>query len=176
VLSATPAHSAAAQAATIRETFRPLDPGERVDVDRAPDRELARLPRVSLALARRIVADRQERGPFRSLEGLDRVPGIGPRTLERLGPHITFSGISGRLLTGVADSLLPPPDSLVRVNLAGVRELRTLPGIGPRRAEAILAWRGRHGFFTEASDLAKVPGVSANMVKTFDHRLDFTTP
>lgn len=176
LLSATPAHSAAAQAARIRETFRPLAPGERVDVDRAADRELARLPRVSLALARRIVADRQARGPFRTLEGLDRVPGIGARTLERLSPHVTFSGLSGRLLTGVADSLLPEPDSLVRVNVAGARELRALPGIGPARAEAILAWRGRHGFFTEASDLAKVPGVSANLVKTFEHRLDFTTP
>ncbi len=177
LLSATPAHSAAAQAALIHETFRPLAPGELVDVDRAPDRELARLPRVSLALARRIVADRQANGPFRALEGLDRVPGIGPRTLERLRPHVTFSGLSGRLLAGVADSLLHLlSDSLVRINLAGARELRALPGIGPARAKAILAWRGRHGFFTEASDLAEVPGVSANLIKTFEYRLDFTTP
>lgn len=174
LLSATPAHSAAAQAARAREAFRPLAPGERIDADRATERELARLPRISLRLARRIVADREAHGPFRELSGLDRVPGIGPRTLERIGPHITFSGVSWQPLTGMAESLLPPGDSLVNVNRADARRLEDLPGIGPARAKAILAWRERHGFFKDAEDLAKVPGVSSRLITTFAHRLDFS--
>ena len=65
---------------------RPLAPGELVDADLASPAELARLPRVGLALAKVLVADRQAKGPFGSLEGLDRVPGIGPGTAPDPGP------------------------------------------------------------------------------------------
>ncbi|HET6323107.1 MAG TPA: helix-hairpin-helix domain-containing protein, partial [Planctomycetaceae bacterium] len=40
------------------------------------------------ALARRIVADREENGPFQSVEDLGRVKGIGPKTLEHLRPWV----------------------------------------------------------------------------------------
>lgn len=72
---------------------RPLAPGERIDLDRADALELARLPRIGPALATRIVADRQQRGPFGSLEGLDRVSGIGPKLLEAIRPYASFSGV-----------------------------------------------------------------------------------
>jgi len=80
----------AAQAARLA---RPLAPGERIDVDRADATELARLPRIGPALAARIVADRTEHGPFRTLEGLDRVSGVGPKLLEAIRPHASFSGV-----------------------------------------------------------------------------------
>lgn len=81
-----------------------------VDLNRAAEAELERLPRVGPALARRIVADRARHGPFPSLEALARVPGIGPATLRVLAPHVTFSprpspyGMEGR-----APAPLPPP-------------------------------------------------------------------
>ncbi len=67
---------------------RPLAPGERIDPNTASEEELDRLPGVGASLARRIVAAREEGGPFRSLEDLARVRGIGPSTLERLAPHL----------------------------------------------------------------------------------------
>ncbi len=72
---------------------RPLAPGERVDVDRAPADELQRLPRVGPALARRIVEEREAHGPFGSLDGLRRVTGIGPKLLRDLEAHVTFGGV-----------------------------------------------------------------------------------
>src|SRR5918999_3372002 len=57
---------------------RPLDPGERIDVDRASAQELARLPKIGPRLAKVILADRAAHGPFGSLESLDRVAGVGP--------------------------------------------------------------------------------------------------
>lgn len=66
-----------------------------VDIDRAPAAELERLPHVGPALARRIVADRAANGPFRSLEGLQRVRGIGPAIARHLQGHVTF-GTEGR--------------------------------------------------------------------------------
>lgn len=74
------------------ELSRPLLPGERVDVDRASAQELERLPRVGPAMARRIIDERDAHGPFGSLEGLKRVPGIGPATLKGFERTTAFSG------------------------------------------------------------------------------------
>jgi competence ComEA-like helix-hairpin-helix protein len=59
-----------------------------IDVNRASIAELAQLPGIGLALAERIVRHRLERGPFRSLDELLEVPGIGPHTLETLRPWV----------------------------------------------------------------------------------------
>ena len=47
----------------------------------------------------------------------------------------------------------------VDLNLAGERELSTLPGISQRKAEAIVNYRAQHGQFKNASDVQKVPGI-----------------
>ena len=65
----------------------PLRPGG-IDVERAAAAEWERLPGIGPSLAARIVADRAERGPFHTLEGLLRVRGIGPKTLERIRPFL----------------------------------------------------------------------------------------
>jgi DNA uptake protein ComE-like DNA-binding protein len=40
-------------------------------------------------MAARIISER-EKAPFRSAEELRRVPGIGPKTLEKLRPFVKF--------------------------------------------------------------------------------------
>ena len=40
-----------------------------------------------------------------------------------------------------------------------------LPGVGPVRAAAILAYRAEHGAFQTVADLDKVSGISAAMVE-----------
>jgi len=50
--------------------------------------ELMELPGIGPVLARRIVAYREEHGPFASLEELLRVPGIGEETLAALRPLV----------------------------------------------------------------------------------------
>lgn len=65
-----------------------------VDLDRADSAALERLPRIGPALAARIVADRSAKGPYGSLEGFQRVRGIGPKLAKSLETLVTFSGIS----------------------------------------------------------------------------------
>jgi competence ComEA-like helix-hairpin-helix protein len=139
-------------------TLAPLAPGERVDVDRAGVRDLTRLPRVGSALAKAIVADRDARGAFGSLEGLDRVSGIGPRLLEALGPHVEFSGrASGE--AGKAPSSAPVAGCPIDLNLASANDFDKLPGIGPALAQRIVAYRESHGPFAEIDGLTGVPGI-----------------
>jgi competence protein ComEA len=66
-------------------------PAGPVNLDTASVALIETLPRVGPALAHRIVANRDSLGPFRSLEGLRRVQGIGPATVALLGPLVTFS-------------------------------------------------------------------------------------
>jgi DNA uptake protein ComE-like DNA-binding protein len=63
-----------------------------IDLDHATATEIEALPRVGPATARRIVANRDSLGPFGSLAGLKRVKGMGPASLARLAPLITFGG------------------------------------------------------------------------------------
>ena len=65
-----------------------LSASRQVDVNTAGVAELERLPGVGPALAGRIVAEREARGPFRSAEELARVRGIGPKTIEQLRDNI----------------------------------------------------------------------------------------
>lgn len=59
-----------------------------VELNGATAGELEALPGVGPALARRIVQWRAEHGPFRSVDALADVPGIGPATVERLRPRV----------------------------------------------------------------------------------------
>jgi competence ComEA-like helix-hairpin-helix protein len=169
----TPARHAEAAAGA----HRPLGPGEKLDADRASAQELTRLPRVGLSLARRIVAARDSQGPFGSLEGLDRVPGVGPGLLRVIGPHLTFSGAAGQR-GGVPGQTLPPrlpasPPARVNLNSASTEDIERLPLIGPSRALAIVAWRERHGSFKNLDDLVMVPGVSRRMADAIRHLVAF---
>ncbi len=47
----------------------------------------------------------------------------------------------------------------VNINTAGVDQLTTVPGIGPKTAEAIIAYRKAHGAFASLDDLTKVKGI-----------------
>lgn len=60
-----------------------------IDVNRASATELEQLPGVGPVLAARIVADREENGPFGSVDDLERVSGIGPSVLATLRDQAT---------------------------------------------------------------------------------------
>ena len=57
---------------------------KRIDINSADEAKLDLLPGIGPALASRIVADRDEHGRFESVDDLQRVSGIGPKTVEKL--------------------------------------------------------------------------------------------
>lgn len=61
-----------------------LSPIKLIDVNRADRAQLDLLPSIGPALADRIVINREEHGPYKSVEDLQRVSGIGPKTIEKL--------------------------------------------------------------------------------------------
>ena len=62
-----------------------LDQSARIDLNQADLETLCMLPGIGEVKAHRILEYRQEHGPFVSLQELDQVEGIGPKTIESWG-------------------------------------------------------------------------------------------
>jgi len=62
--------------------------GARLDLNAVSAAELELLPGIGSVRARRIVESRLKDGPFPDVDALDRVHGVGPKTVERLRPWI----------------------------------------------------------------------------------------
>ena len=60
----------------------------------------------------------------------------------------------------------------LNLNTATAAELMLLPGIGPAKAERVLAWRKRNGTFRRVVDLRRVKGFGFRTVKRLEPNLD----
>jgi competence protein ComEA len=84
---------------TLTTTDRPASPAKAtgpkaaglskpIDVNKASAADLRKLPGVGPKMSQAIV-DERERAPFKSVDDLRRVHGIGAKTLDRLRPYVT---------------------------------------------------------------------------------------
>jgi len=64
---------------------------QKIDINRAEPWLLEAMPGIGEVLAQRIVDYRRENGPFRRIEDLLKVSGIGPTTFENIKDFITVS-------------------------------------------------------------------------------------
>jgi len=64
---------------------------QKIDINRAELWLLEALPGIGEVLAQRIADYRSENGPFRRIEDLLKVSGIGPATFEKIKDYITVS-------------------------------------------------------------------------------------
>jgi competence protein ComEA len=63
-----------------------------VNVNTASSEQLQLLPRIGPALSERIMDFREVNGPFKAVEELVAVKGIGERSLEQLKPYVVTEG------------------------------------------------------------------------------------
>jgi competence protein ComEA len=72
---------------------------------------------------------------------------------------------SGAAPASAASSAGMTQDGKVILNLATVEDLRHLPGVGQKRADAIVALRARLGHFKHVNDLLRVKGIGVRGLK-----------
>ena len=90
--------------------------------------------------------------------------------LARVGVVVVMLLSLGVAMRGLGQS---PPNKTVNasvvyqidVNRADAAELMLLPGVGPSKADAIVAYRRVHGPFAEPKDLVAVHGIGAIIVR-----------
>lgn len=62
-------------------------------------------------------------------------------------------------------------DGKVNINTATVEELKTLKGVGEKKAEAIIEYRKKNGSFKTKEDLMKVRGIGKKLFESFQERI-----
>jgi DNA uptake protein ComE-like DNA-binding protein len=106
---------------------------ERVDLNNAPRDVIEKLPGVGPKLAQEIIAGR----PYKTIDELDHVKGIGAKKLEQLRPRVFIVPMRAPL---PVRSSTPIPAAAtnrlerVNINTASQKDLEKLPGVGPKRA------------------------------------------
>jgi competence protein ComEA len=167
----------------VRPGNRPadLDAGAvvyRIDLNHATRAELLQIPGFGPNLVDRIESHRREHGPFRSVDGLIDVQGVGPSTLQRVRPWVcvTQEPDAAPEPSPAAVKATQPADKAMHAaakkeltapldpNRATLEELQRLPGIGPKMAQRIIEERDKKPFRT-VEELRRVSGVG---VKTLE--------
>ena len=148
----------------------------RVNVNTVDAETLDTVPGIGPVLAGRIIAYRERHGPFRHVNDLQDVSGIGERSLAQMVPYVTVG--SGEIVVPVRGHSLPEPAAdarpaspaqLVNVNTASASELETLPRIGPALAQRIIDFRTEYGPFGSVDELELVQGIGPRTVDAFAH-------
>ena len=79
------------------------------------------------------------------------------RRFVATGLAVVFALMMGSGLAAAAPK--PAPSGKVNINAAGVEELTSLPGVGEKLAQRIVAYREKAGGFKAAEELMNVRGI-----------------
>jgi len=88
-------------------------------------------------------------------------------------PHSNLQSQGFSPAPSQTDLVVEPTESLpININSASVTELESLPGIGPTKAAAVVAYRKEHGKFNNVSEVQNVSGIGP---KTYTQIKDLIT-
>src|SRR6187549_90148 len=94
-----------------------------------------------------------------------------------LQPHRALAAPRPALAATVADDDAPADPATrgkkavtgkLNLNTATAEQLMLLPGVGPSKAELVVAFRGKHGPFKRVADLRKVKGFGYKTLKKLE--------
>jgi competence protein ComEA len=90
---------------------------------------------------------------------------MNTNAVKRICQILTIALAVTFLIGSIAPSLNAEQKEMININTADVKEMMKLPGIGKKKAQAIIAFRQDNGGFNDVSDLKKIDGIGK---KTFE--------
>ncbi|MCF7859292.1 MAG: ComEA family DNA-binding protein [Candidatus Cloacimonetes bacterium] len=141
------------------------------DLQNATKEELMTIPGIGEKTAANILSYRSEFG-FRNNEDLMKVKGIGEKTYAKIKKYLIGSTTSHSETASNQESKRTS-DSVIKVNIntADKNELTKIKGIGPSKAEKIIALRSKIGEFKEINELLKVKGIGKKTLEKISEQI-----
>ena len=85
-------------------------------------------------------------------------------------PAKTEAGQVGKVSSG-GKTVTSAGPARVNINRAGVRELESLPGLGPALAQRVINYRENKGLFTSEEEIKNVPGIGEKKYEQIKGRI-----
>ncbi|MCY4232761.1 MAG: helix-hairpin-helix domain-containing protein [Bacteroidetes bacterium] len=141
------------------------------DINTASASVIMRVRGIGRAKALRIIAYRDQNGPFQSLDELANVKGIGAATVE----IFRIADFCVRKDDGENQPQTPPysddpSDSVedcIDMNTANVNDLQRVKTIGAVKAQAVINYRNENGPYKSLNELTNVKGIGLATLEKF---------
>ncbi|MFD1927366.1 helix-hairpin-helix domain-containing protein [Sporosarcina siberiensis] len=94
--------------------------------------------------------------------------------MKLLDEFVIYVPLEGEEILEVEQSLVSGPvgqtnDHTININTSDEAQLMTIPGIGPAKAAAIIAYRNEHGLFKDTTDLMNISGIGQKTFEKLEH-------
>ncbi len=95
---------------------------------------------------------------------------------RRAATNLLFAGLAFFLLAAVLCAEKHPPSKPIDLNVANVKELEELPGVGAVTAQRIIDMRQKSGRFHRVEDLLAIRGISQKKLDAMRAYVTVSTP
>ncbi|WP_438311061.1 helix-hairpin-helix domain-containing protein [Sporosarcina sp. FA9] len=94
--------------------------------------------------------------------------------MKLMDEFVIYVPLEGEEVSEVEQSLVTGPigqasDHTININTSDETQLMTIPGIGPAKAAAIIAYRNEHGLFKDTTDLMNISGIGQKTFEKLEH-------
>lgn len=144
----------------------------RYDLNTVTKEELITIPGIGEKKSADIIDYRETQG-FRSKRDLMNIKGIGEKSFIKIEKYFYSLANEEELEISESFSETIESEKLVKIdiNKASMEEFTQLKGIGPTKAEKIIALRNEMGCFTRIEDLLQVKGIGSKTLEKFKDQL-----
>lgn len=94
--------------------------------------------------------------------------------MKLMDEFVIYVPLEGEEVSEVEQSLVTGPvgqtsDHTININTSDEAQLMTIPGIGPAKAAAIIAYRNEQGLFKDITDLMNISGIGQKTFEKLEH-------
>jgi len=141
------------------------------DLQNVTKEELITIPGIGEKKASDILKYKEDHG-FRSKSELMNIKGIGKKTYEKIENYFIDLAFDNSTATNIpSEEKAITKDEKININLANKNELTKIAGIGPSKAERIIALREKLGRFKNKEELLQVKGIGEKTLEKMSDQI-----
>jgi len=145
---------------------------KKVNINKVDIETLAKLPGIGPVKAKAIIDYRENIGKFESLNEITKVKGIGKKTMVKIEPYLEIIGDSDEVKSSLSSKVGKAITTKININTASLNELTLLPGIGEKKAQAIIKYREEVGSFESKDEIKNVKGIGDSIYKKIKNKIE----